>query len=94
MSQDESVRLWVRSILGSREKRGLIELLLNEKSIIMMDLASARDFHRNLGAAIEAAQTDEFLFTFLSQRLGLPDDKCAAVLQDFREMRKAMGTSE
>lgn len=87
-------RLWVRSILASRTRQGQVCIELNDQQIAQLTLDEARDFARNLAAAIEAAQSDEFLFSFLTNRLEVPLEAAGAAMTEFRQMRQAMGTSQ
>jgi len=75
------------TILSSRTKMGMIEFSLDE-SMSQWDLDKAREIHRMLGEAIEAAVSDTMLYRFLTQKIGLDADAAAASLLDFREIRQ------
>jgi hypothetical protein len=53
-----------------------------------MDLAKAREVVGMLQGAIEAATSDQMLFQFLTQTVGLGEDKASRALLDFRELRQ------
>lgn len=75
------------TILSSRTGMGMIEFSFND-AMSQWDLDKAREIHRMLGEAIEAAVSDTLLFQFLVQKVGLPEDKAAAALLEFRELRQ------
>lgn len=77
----------VASIYGAKTQQGLVELTLNGEKI-QMDLPKAREIVSMLHGAIEAAVSDELIYKFMEQKIGLPPEKLAAVLLDFREMRQ------
>jgi len=71
------------SILSHRTKQGMVELTINGEKA-QMDVAKAREVHRMLGEAIEAAISDTLIFQFMVQKVGLDEEKAAAVLLDCR----------
>ena len=79
--------LWAISIFGQKERKGLVQLRLEDKEV-QMHVDDARDFAISILTAAEAAETDEFLMTFLSDKVGLKDDVSRVqVLKDFRDWR-------
>lgn len=81
----------VTTLLSSKTKEGRVELQLNGE-ITQMDLAKAHTVTLMLMQAIEAAGTDQMLYQFLTERIGLSEDKASMALMDFRELRQ--GTRE
>jgi hypothetical protein len=79
--------LTVASILSARTKEGLVELTINGETT-QMDLPKAREVRGMLDGAIEAAVSDQLLFTFLTEKIGLSEGQAAAALIDFRELRQ------
>jgi hypothetical protein len=77
----------VSTILSSRTKTGMIEFSLNE-AMSQWDLDKAREIHRMLGEAIEAAVSDTLIYAFLVQKVGLSDEQASRALLDFRELRQ------
>lgn len=77
----------VGSLLSSRTKQGRIEFAINGE-LTQMDLAKAREVVGMLQGAIEAAISDQLIFQFLTEKVGLDPDKASAALLDFREMRQ------
>jgi hypothetical protein len=75
------------TILSNRTKMGMIEFSLNEE-MSQWDLDKAREIHKMLGEAIEAAVSDTLIFQFLVKRIGLDEDRATAALFDFRELRQ------
>jgi hypothetical protein len=56
--------------------------------LTQMDLDKAREVVAMLQGAIEAAISDELMFKFLTEKVGLDPEKASAALLDFREMRQ------
>jgi len=83
----EATGLEVASILSQRTKQGLVEMTLGREKV-QMDLDKAREVLGFLHGAIEAAVTDQMLFAFLTEKVGLTPDSASAALLDFREMRQ------
>lgn len=83
----ELERWEVASLYGARTRKGLIELTINDRKI-QIDLPKAREIVGMMQGAIEAAISDELLFKFLTERIGLDMDAAARALLDFREMRQ------
>jgi hypothetical protein len=77
----------IGTILSHRTKEGMVELILNAEKT-QMDLAKAREVHGMLGAAIEAAVSDQLIFRFLTEKVGLSESKATAAMLDFRELRQ------
>lgn len=77
----------IASILSQRTKQGMVELTLNGEKT-QMDLPKAREVVGMLSGAIEAAVSDELVFKFLTQKIGLSEASAAAALLDFRELRQ------
>lgn len=77
----------VSTLLSSRTKEGRIDFTLNGE-LTQMDLSKAREVVGMLQDAIEAAISDEFVYRFLTDKVGLEPHKAAAALVDFREMRQ------
>jgi hypothetical protein len=75
------------SLLSARTKTGLVQLRLGE-TVVQMDLDKAREIVTMLQGVIEAAISDQLLFTFLSQNVGLSEDTAGRALLDFRELRQ------
>lgn len=85
MSKTSTVE--IGTILSHRTKQGVVEFKLNDEKT-QWDLAKAREIHGMLGSAIEAAVSDTLIYEFLTTRVGLSEDKAAAALLDFRELRQ------
>jgi hypothetical protein len=74
------------TIMGNDTNQGMVEFSLNQE-ITQMDLDKAREVHRMLGEAIEAAVSDWLIFKFFIEKVGFDKEKAAVVLMDFRELR-------
>ena len=77
----------VSSLLSNRTQQGRVEFVLNSE-VTQMDLDKAREVVGMFQQAIEAAISDELVFRFLTQKIGLEPDRAAAALLDFRELRQ------
>lgn len=77
----------VSTLLSSRTKEGRIDFTLNGE-LTQMDLDKAREVVGMLQGAIEAAVSDELMYRFLTEKVGLEPDRAGAALIDFREMRQ------
>lgn len=77
----------IGSLLSSKDSTGRVELAING-DITQMSVAKAREIEAMLGQAIEAAVSDEIMFKFLTERIGLEPAKASAALIDLREFRQ------
>lgn len=75
------------SILSNRTKEGKVQLRVNDE-MIQMDLDKAREVVAMLQGAIEAAVSDQLLFQFLRDKVGLDEARAGNALLDFRELRQ------
>lgn len=82
-----NTRIAVCTILSAATKQGMVEFSINDTKA-QMDLDKAREVHRMLGSAIEAAMSDQMLVVFLVEKVGLPLQAAVMALRDFREMRQ------
>lgn len=77
----------VSTLLSSRTKEGRIDFTLNGE-LTQMDLDKAREVVGMLQGAIEAAISDELMYRFLTEKIGLEPERASHALVDFREMRQ------
>ena len=77
----------ISTLLSSRTKEGRIDFSLNGE-LTQMDLPKAREIVEMLQGAIEAAVSDELVYKFLTQNIGLEPERASAALLDFRELRQ------
>lgn len=77
----------ISTLLSSRTKEGRIDFTLNGE-LTQMDLDKAREVVGMLQGAIEAAISDELVYRFLTEKIGLEPDRASAALIDFRELRQ------
>jgi hypothetical protein len=75
-----------RSLLSSRTKEGRVEMRLNDQ-VVQMDIRKAKETVQMLAEAIEAAASDQILYQFMRERIGLDDERATRALVDFREIR-------
>lgn len=77
----------VSTLLSNRTKQGRIDFTLNGE-LTQMDLDKAREVVGMLQGAIEAAISDELVYRFLTEKIGLEPDRASSALVDFRELRQ------
>lgn len=77
----------IGTLLSAKDSTGRIELAING-DITQMDVAKAREIALMLGQAIEAAISDEIMFKFLTERIGLEPTKASSALIYLREYRQ------
>lgn len=77
----------ISTLLSASTHEGRVEFALNGE-LTQMDLDKAREVVGMLQQAIEAAATDQILYIFLTQRIGLAPEKASMALLDFREIRQ------
>ena len=77
----------VSTLLSSRDKTGRIDFTLNGE-LTQMDLDKAREVIGMLQGAVEAAISDELLYRFLTEKVGLEPELASMMLIDFRELRQ------
>ena len=87
MADDKLTNLEIGTILSQRTKQGMVELTLNSEKT-QMDIAKAKHVCDMLHEAIEAAISDTLIFRFLTEKIGLDENRAAQALLDFREMRQ------
>ena len=77
----------VGTTLSSTTHEGRVEFTLNGE-LTQMDLPKAREIVGMLQQAIEAAASDQMLYVFLTERVGLNEQAATMALLDFREIRQ------
>src|SRR3989304_10429509 len=77
----------VSTLLSSRTKQGRIDFTLNGE-LTQMDLDKAREVVGMLQGAIEAAISDELMYRFLTEKVGMEPERGSLALVGFRELRK------
>lgn len=82
-----STDITVSTLLSSRTKEGRIDFTMNGE-LTQMDLGKAREVVGMLQGAIEAAISDELLYRFLVEKVGMEPERASAALIDFRELRQ------
>lgn len=88
MNSDKQQYLEIGTILSNRTKEGMVEFKLGGKVESQWDISKAKEIHRMLGEAIEAAVSDTLIYKFLVTKVGFDEEKAARVLLDFRELRQ------
>lgn len=82
-----TTEITVSTLLSSQTKAGRIDFALNGE-LTQIDLDKAREIVGMLQGAIEAAISDELMYRFLTEKIGLEPDRAGAALIDFRELRQ------
>jgi len=76
------------SIFAANARVGMVEMYIDEKIVMRLDVRTAKEVRDNFGSAIEAAISDELIVKFLTEKVGLDDGRAVLALRDFREMRQ------
>ena len=85
---EETMTLWAEAIYGANTRKGLVKLNVKESEIVISP-DEARAFAMSIMECAEAAETDEFLMTWLSNVVGAQDDqKNVLLLREFRQWRE------
>jgi hypothetical protein len=83
MDENKPEALWVRSMYGAHTRKGLVELQVgSEHRILTPD--EARALAANLVGGAAAAEADEYLMHFATNRMGVSQPLAADMLMDFR----------
>ena len=77
----------IGTLLSQRTKHGMVEVAVNGERT-QMDLDKAREVLGMLSSAIEAAVSDQLIYQFLTEKVGMSDERASTALLDFREMRQ------
>lgn len=77
----------VSTLLSSRTHSARIDFTMNGE-LTQLDLDKAREVVSMLQGAIEAAISDELLYRFFTEKIGLEPERAGAALIDFRELRQ------
>lgn len=86
--EEYETTLWAKSIFGHNTRKGLVEIEIKGAEVTCSP-TEARAFAYSLLEAAEAADTDEFIMTWLQDRVGVKGDEAAfQVLREFREKRE------
>lgn len=76
------------SIFAANARVGMVEMYIDEKLVLRVDIRKAKELRDNFGGAIEAAISDELIVKFLTEKVGLDDERAVLALRDFRVMRQ------
>lgn len=79
--------LYAESIFGRNLRQGLVKLSHGISWEITITPSEARMYALSILEAADAAESDEFIVTWLKRTIGATEEACVAVLRDFREMR-------
>lgn len=87
----KEISFMVTTGFGARERQPYVQVLIEAADFMtQMSPAKARELAANLIEAAEAAEGDGFLVGFMTERVGVDDDRAiVSVLSDFREYREA-----
>ena len=77
----------IGTILSHTTKEGRVEIQINHE-LTQLDLDKAREVHRMLGEAIEAAVSDTLIYRFFTEKAGFNDHDASRALLEFRELRQ------
>ena len=77
----------IEAIFGAKTHQGLVLIKWGDKQIAVPP-AEARAYAHLIFEAAEAAEQDEFIVTFMTEKAGAPFEAALRVLQDFRQHRQ------
>ncbi len=77
----------IGTLLSRTTHEGRIEFSMNGE-LAQLELSKAREIVGMLQSAIEASVSDQLIYQFLVEKVGLSPDKAVYALADFREMRQ------
>jgi hypothetical protein len=83
------------SMFGWQTKKGYVELALQTEDariVTTMTVGKAREILGMMHGATEAAVSDELMYLFLVQNVGLDEERAGRALLDFRKLRQ--GTTD
>jgi len=83
----EEDKIFVTSLVGYKTGEPLIEIELKGQKA-QMGVKQAREHALAVLECAEAAETDLFVFRWLTETIGAPPSQAAQVLADFRQRRK------
>ena len=92
-------RLDVSTIFGHGSQKPIVELRLprpvtshpeheRKRNLVQLSVDEARDLALNLLQAAESAVQDAFIVDFMKLRIGLDERQVAALLAEYRTMRR------
>jgi hypothetical protein len=84
---EDEVIINVTSIFGARTKQPLVQLSIGDTSILLPP-AKAQEIGMKMLAGAEAANMDAFLFQWLMGQVGIPEEKVALIVRDYRQFRE------
>lgn len=87
MPKNENLDLTIGTILSQRTKEGMVEFAIGDAKN-QWDISKAKEIHRMLGEAIEAAVSDTLIYKFFVEKVKIPEEKAAMMLLDFRQLRQ------
>lgn len=80
--------IWCHSIFGVATRKGLVGLTVGDRKPSYMTPEEARSVAADLLQTATAAETDEVLMRWLTERMDIELERAAAVLVDLRKMRE------
>lgn len=89
---DKSTTLWAASLYGARTKTGRVDLSeVDETGTVVwqkqVSIDEARDYAHHILEGAEAAETDELVFTWLTDEVKVSVERAAQMLVHLRGLR-------
>jgi hypothetical protein len=78
---------WVTSLYGGKTREPRVNFAMPGGEYVQMSPEEARDLALNLLQCADAAESDGFVFEFIKDKVGAPDEISARILGEFREYR-------
>lgn len=86
-AKDGHMNIEVRPIVSGTDYRPVVQVEWGEKQG-QLSPGEARDFAERLRLTADAAESDAFVFEFLTQKIGTDAERAATVLYQFRQFRE------
>ena len=83
----EQQKIWSHSIFGAKTRKGLVGLTVGDRKPVYLSPEEARSVAADLLQVATAAETDEVLMRWLTERMDVQDEQAVQVLRDLRKMR-------
>lgn len=78
------------AIFGQQTRRGIVRIGYGITFDLQMSPFEARKIAMSILEAADAAESDEFIITFLTQKVGVDIEGAVSVLGEFRDLRQVM----
>jgi hypothetical protein len=85
--------VWVTSLYGAATRQPIVEMTVDHKRVLACSPEKAREIASMLSEVSHAAEMDAFFFEFASEKLGVDEQRAAALMNEFRQWRNQRATT-